>query len=144
MRSQIAQLEGRFRAQTLLDRTTPLLDVLRRRIGFKSSETDSGNTQHGWTKIEVRGDDSGCRSEIVTLLCFRKDVRNVVTLIAPRVHVDRREEDAKRRVQNESVLMKVMRETKTRSESKLVRVIQTLGKSLLPADKYKRHAILKR
>src|ERR1051325_2605602 len=141
MRSEIAQLESCFRAEALLDRATPLLDVLRRRVGLECRETNSRRTQYGGTKVEVIGDNAGRGNEIVTLLRFRENVRHVVTLVAPRIHVNRSEEDAECSMQNKAVLVNVMRDACTRSKSKLVRIVQTFGKALLPADEDERHAI---
>src|ERR1700754_1523216 len=98
VRSQIAEFERGVRPQTLLDRTTPLFDVLRRRVELESGKTNRRDTQHRWSKIQVTSDDRGRRSEIVALLRFGKDERHVVTLVAPRVHVDGSVKDAKRRV----------------------------------------------
>src|SRR5262249_27841658 len=94
--------------------------------------------------VEVTRHDSWRGSEIIALLCFRKHVRHVVSLVAPRVHIDRREKDSEARVQDESVLVQVVRNTDARSEIEFIGVVQTFRKTLLPADKYKRHAVLKR
>ena len=107
VRAEITELECSFSTETLLDRTAPLFDVLRRRVEFESSKADGRDAEYGWSKVEVTGNDAWRRSEIVALLRFRKDERHVVTLITPRVHIDRREEDAKRCVQYDAVLVKV-------------------------------------
>src|SRR4030095_8847131 len=114
MRAKIAQFESCFSAQALLDRSTPLLDVLRRRVGLKGGETNRCDAQYRRTKVQVSGNNPRCGSEVIALLRFRKDVGNVVTLVAPGVHVNRSEEDAERRMQNEAVLMKVMCDAKAR------------------------------
>ena len=49
----------------------------------------------------ARQDRRGWR-EVVALLRFREDVRNVMPLVAPRIHIHRREEDAERRVKNQA------------------------------------------
>ena len=80
----------------------------------------------------------------LSLCCVSgKTKRNVVALVTPRIHINRREEDAERCVQNDAVFVKVMRDARAWSEFELIRIVQTLGKALLPADKDKRHAILK-
>src|SRR5512132_4726621 len=104
MGSQVAKFQRHLWTETLLDRTTPLLDVLWRRVEFNGGETNSGCAQNCRTAVEVTGDDAGRRREIVTLLRFRKDVRNIVALVAPGVHVHRREEDAKRRMQHKPMI----------------------------------------
>jgi hypothetical protein len=93
MRSEITQLESCFRAQALLDRAAPLLYVLRWRVGLERCKADSRRAQNSGTKVEVIGDDARCGNEIVTLLRLRKNLRHVVTLVTPRVHVNRSEED---------------------------------------------------
>src|SRR6185369_3149238 len=142
MRAEIAELESRFRTETLLHRSAPLLDVLWRRISFESSETDRRRSQHGGGKVEVIRDDSRCGHEIIALLRVRKHKRHVVTLVAPRVHINRREEDSKRSMQNDAVLVQVVRDTKARRKLQFVGIVQTLRKALLATDKYSGHAVL--
>src|SRR5689334_17920502 len=97
MRTEIAELERGFSTETLFDGAAPLLDVLRRRVWFEGGETDGRSTQHRRREVKVTRNDDRGRNEVVALLCFRKHVRHVVTLITPRVHIDGREEDAKAR-----------------------------------------------
>ena len=108
VRAKITELECCFGAETLFNGAAPLLDVLRRRVKLESGKADSRDAQYCWSKVKVIGNNARRRNEVVALLSFRKDEWHVVTLITPRVHIDRREEDAKRRVQHEAVLMKVM------------------------------------
>src|SRR4026209_2379172 len=95
MRSKVSEFERGFVPKTLLNRAAPLFDVLRRRLGFEGSKTNSRYAKYRWPKVEVSGNDSRCGNEIITLLCFRKNIWNVVTLVAPRVHVYRRKEKTK-------------------------------------------------
>src|SRR5258707_658994 len=101
MRSQIAEFQRSLGAQSLLNGTAPLLDVLGWRVDLESSKADCGRAQDRWRKIEVTGNDAGSRCEVIALLCLRKHIRNIMTLIAPRIHINGREEDAKGRVQNQ-------------------------------------------
>src|SRR5882724_7027566 len=98
VRSEIAEFQGRLGAQTLLDRTTPLLDVLRWRVNLESSKAYGGRAQNRRREIEMTSDDTGSRSEVITLLRLRKNIRNIMTLVTPRIHIHRCEEDAKGRV----------------------------------------------
>jgi hypothetical protein len=82
--------------QTALHREAPLLDVLRWRLGIKRGETDRGLAEHRRTKIEMGGDNARGWNEIVTLLSLGENVRNIVALIAPRVHIHGREKNSKR------------------------------------------------
>ena len=144
MRSEIAEFESCFRAQALLDRATPLLYVLRRRVGLERCEADSRRTQYGGSKVEVTSDNAGSGNEIVTLLRFRKNERHIVALVTPRIHINRREENAESSVQDDAVFVNVMRDARAWSKIELIRIVQTFGKALLPTDKYERHAILER
>src|SRR3977135_3061907 len=102
MRSQIAQLQRGLFAQTLLDRTAPLLDVLRRRIDFESGKANCGCAEYSGREIEMTGHDTGGWSEVIALLRLGKNVRNVVPLVTPGIHVHRSEENAKGRVKDEA------------------------------------------
>src|SRR6185503_9052066 len=143
MRAEIAELKRCLCTETLLNRSAPLLDILWRRIGLEGSEANRRRSQHSRTEVEVTRDDSRCGHEIIALLRFRKHERHVVTLVAPRVHINRCEKDSERSVQNEAVLMQVVRDTEARRKFEFVGVVQTLRKPLLPADKYSRRPILK-
>src|ERR1700741_699985 len=93
MRTEVAEFKGCFGAKTLLYRCAPLLDILWRRIGFKSGETDRRRSQYRRAKIEMTGHDPCCGNEIVALLRFRKHIRHILTLVEPRVHINRCEKD---------------------------------------------------
>src|SRR6266478_3987800 len=98
MRSEIAEFQGGLGAQTFFYRTAPLLDVLRWRVYFKCGKADCGRAQNRRREIEMTGNDAGCRSEVIALLCLRKDIRNIMTLVTPRIHINGCEEKSKGRV----------------------------------------------
>src|SRR5206468_738215 len=76
--------------QALLNRRTPLLDVLRWRVRIHSGKADSCLSEHGLAEVELIGKERGRWGEVVALLGLRKHIRNVVALIAPGIHVHRR------------------------------------------------------
>src|ERR1041385_6476145 len=92
----------------------------------------------------MAGDDSRSRSEVVALLRLRKNVWHIVSLIAPGVHVNRREENSESGVKHNSMLRQVVRDSNARSKIQLVCVIKAFRKPLLPADENCRYAIMKR
>ena len=75
------------------------------RVGFEGCKTNRRCAEHCRREIEVTGNDARRRNEVIALLCFRKNKRNVVTLVAPRVHVYRGEENAEGCVQHDPVLV---------------------------------------
>src|SRR5258708_14588797 len=81
-------------------------------------------------------------SEVVTLLSFREYIGNIVALVTPRVHIYRREEDAKSRMQHNASARNVMRDAGARCESELAGIVQAFGISLLPTDENRWHAVL--
>src|SRR5262249_23243838 len=109
VRSEISGFERVRRAQALLERKAPLLNVLRRSVRIERSKTDGGLSQDRLAEIKVRSNDACCRNEVVALLTFRKYIRHVVALIAPRVHIDGREKDAVRRVNHDALARQMMR-----------------------------------
>src|SRR5689334_22913805 len=86
--------------------------------------------QHSGGKIEP----VNRRNKVIALISLRKDVWNVVPLIAPRVHVDRRIEDAVRGMQYDSHTRHVVCDTQARREVQFVGVHQTLGITVLPSN----------
>ena len=90
----------------------------------------------------MTADDAGRGSEVIALLRFRKNIGHVVSLVAPRIHVYRRKEDPKGRVQHDAVIRQVVRNAKPGSELKLIRIVQSLGIGLLAPDENERHAVL--
>src|SRR4030095_3454382 len=95
VRSKVAKFQRHLLTQTPLDRSTPLVDVLRWRIGFNSSKAHSGHAQNCRCEVEVSCHNASRWDEVIALLRHGKHVGNIVTLIAPGVHVYRRKEDAK-------------------------------------------------
>src|SRR5438874_11270681 len=95
MCSQISNFQGRFVTQAFLNRTAPLLDVLRRRVWIHGGEADYRLTQNCLSEIELVGKQRCGRGEIIALLRLREHVRNVVALMAPGVHIHWREKDSK-------------------------------------------------
>src|ERR1051325_2907668 len=57
---------------------------------------------------------TGRGSEVIALLRLRKYIRNVVTLVTPRIHIHWCKEDPERRVQNDPLLRPVMRDAVAR------------------------------
>src|SRR5207253_5482592 len=104
VRSKIADFHSGLGAQALLYGTAPLLDVLWRRVELESSKADCRRAQNRRREIEMTGHNAGCRSEVVALLRLWKDIRNIVTLITPRIHVDGCEENAEGRVKNQTMV----------------------------------------
>src|ERR1700730_7853500 len=141
MRSKVAKFQRRLWTQTLLDGPTPLLDILRRRVEFHGGEANGSCAQDRRPEVEVTRNDTSGRREIVTLLRFRKDVGNIVALVAPGIHVHRREEDPKRRMEHKSMIGDAVRNARTRREVKLVRSRQSFWKPLLATDENGRRAI---
>src|SRR5919206_11705 len=143
VRAEITEFESGFSAETFLDRSAPLFDVLRRGVGFEGGETHGGNTQYSRREVKVSGNYWRGRSEVVTLLRFRKHKRHVVALVAPCVHVDGSKEDAERSMQHNAVLVQIVRDAKARRKLHFFGVVKASRKSLLPADENSRHAVLK-
>src|SRR5687768_18402277 len=86
----------------------------------------------------MTGNDAWRRNEVVALLRLRKDKRNVVSLVTPRVHIHWCEENSERRVQHDSVLMQVVGDPYARSKIKFIGIAQSFRKSLLPANEHGR------
>ena len=81
-------------------------------------EADHCRAQHRLRKVEAV--DAGC--EVVALLRDRKDQRDVVQLVAPRVQIDRRIEDPIRPVEHDASRLDVMGDPEAGRKAKLVRV----------------------
>ena len=134
VRAEVAEFERGRGPETLLDGQAPLLDVLRRRVRVEGGEADGRASEHGLTEVEVRRDYPCGGREIVALLRFGEDVRDVVALVAPGVHVNGRVEDAEGPVEHKPQARDVLRDAEARGEVKLVRVHESGGKPLLSAD----------
>src|ERR1051325_5607529 len=98
------------------------------------SKADGRLSKYRSAEIEMRGENSCRRREVVALLGFREDVRNVVSLIAPRIHVNGSEENSKRRMYNNAEFGYRLRETKARCEVVGIGVFKTLWKAVLPSN----------
>ena len=101
-RAEIADFEGGFAAQALLDRRAPMLDILCGGMEIEGHKADRGRAENGAIEVERRpglggGEQRSRRSEIVELLGFRKNKGNVVALIAPGIQVHGGKENALRR-----------------------------------------------
>jgi hypothetical protein len=82
VRSQVSNLERCLMPEAFLDRTAPLLDVLRRSMRVHGGEAYRSLAEHGMPEIELRR-QNGCRgSEVIALLRFRENIRHVVPLVA--------------------------------------------------------------
>src|SRR5882672_27212 len=81
------------------------------------------------------------RSEVIALLCLRKDIRDIVSLVAPGIHINRREENTKGGVQHDPAAGNVVRDSSARCEPELVGVVQTIWVALLSADENERHTV---
>src|SRR5438128_10734471 len=95
---QIANFQRRILPKALLHRTIPLLDVLRGRMWVERREAHRRRwqralTQYWSTEVESTRKQGCGRREVIRLLCFRKDIRHVVSLVAPGILVDRCNED---------------------------------------------------
>src|SRR5205823_3625622 len=82
--AEIPEFQRGLVSQALLHREAPLLNVLRRSMRVHGRKADGGFAQH-WSP-EIKPVDGW--SEIVTLLGFRKHIRNIVALVAPGIHVN--------------------------------------------------------
>ena len=87
-RSEIPEFQRSVAPQAFLHGSIPLLNVLRRRVRVEGRETygrgrQRSDAEHGRAEIQAGVEESSRRSEVVSLLGFREDVRNVVALITP-------------------------------------------------------------
>src|SRR5690242_19051196 len=92
--AEVPDLNRGAAAQALLERAAPLLNVLRRCMRFLAGEADGCLPQRCLPEIQLRRVKRGWRREVVGLLRFGKYVRNIVTLVAPGVHIHRGEENS--------------------------------------------------
>ena len=100
-------------------------------------ETDRGLAEHGRRKVKLAGIERRRRREVVALLRFRKNVWNVMPLIAPGVHVNWREEDSKRRMVHQTFWQR-LRQSKSRCEIARVGIPQPARIAVLSANKNRR------
>src|ERR1051326_4093394 len=116
MRSEITNFQSGLGSETLLDRAAPLLDVLSRSIKFKRGKADRGRAQHGRRKVEMTIENAGRRNEIIALLRLRKNIGDIVPLVAPGIHVYRSKENPEGAVGNDPQARHMVREAKPRRE----------------------------
>src|SRR5579863_3393158 len=140
--TEIAHFQGCIFSQTFLHGAVPLLNVLRRSMRIEGRKADRrcrqwARTQDWSAEIQsVRIER--CRGrEVVRLLGFGEHIRNVVTLVAPRVLIYRREEDAVRGMQREPAVGKALGDSYARRKVVLIRIHQTFRIPLSPADEYR-------
>ena len=136
--AQITDLDGRFRSQLLFDRSTPLLDILRRRVQLKGGEAGHGCADH--RRGEVERSDRG--NEGIALRGLGEDERLVVALVAPGVHIDRRVEDAVGNVRHKAQSRNALRQAQPWREPQPVGIHQASRISVLAADEDLGHAIV--
>src|SRR5579885_2299138 len=102
-------------------------------------KTDRGLAKNGLAEVELtREEGSGC-GEIICLLSVRKDIWDIVTLIAPGVHIHGRIEDTERGVIHEAVGQR-LRETYARRDVMRVGILQPAWIAVLSSDKDGRNA----
>src|SRR5579884_43214 len=146
-RAEVADFDRCIPAESFLHGCVPLLDVLRWRMRIKSRETNSGGgqwsrAQHRRPEIETRREQRRWRREVVGLLRLWEDVRDVVALIAPRIQVNRRVEDAISAAQDQPLSRQILRDAEARREVELAGIHQSLGIALFPSDENLRSPIL--
>src|SRR5215475_6107151 len=103
-RSKITDLHRRVSPEALFERQIPLLDVLRWRVRIERGEAYSGLAEH--RRCEIEADERG--NEVVALTRLRENKRDIVALVAPRVHVYRRVEDAISGANHQAVFRQIL------------------------------------
>src|SRR5262249_30562793 len=74
MDAEISDFQRGLLAEALFHRSTPLLDILGRRVELDRGEADRCSAQYGLAKVEP-GSDEGCgRRKVVGLLGFGEDI----------------------------------------------------------------------
>src|SRR6266852_9530168 len=124
-RAEITDFESRFAAEAFFNGGAPLLDVFGRRVGIEGGEADGGSTEHCGCEIQgslrLRRRKQRCRRrEIIKLLRLRKNVGDVVALVAPGVEIDWRKENAVGAVDDEAEARKILRDAQAGREVALV------------------------
>src|SRR5215813_3930176 len=114
-RSNVAHFECSARSQCLLNLQVPLVNVLRRSVRIKCCETHGGGRQcacaeHRSAEIQTGREQGRRRREIVSLLCLREDVRNVVALVTPRILIDRSKEEPIAPAKHQTNIWQIFRE----------------------------------
>src|SRR5690348_3963329 len=130
VRAEISDLEGGVLTEALFDGEAPLLNVLSGRVSLHAGEADGSNAEDWRCEIEA----GQGRGEVVALLRDGKNIRNVVALIAPAVHVHGSEENAVGAVKNDPPRGNVAREAEARSEVSRLKVLEPLGVAVLASN----------
>src|SRR5579864_9011282 len=100
-RTDITDFHRSVGVQTLLHGGIPLLDILRGRMRVECGKADGGGrersgAQYRGAEIHATGKQRRWRSEIIGLLRFRENVRDIMALVAPSIQIHRRKENAVR------------------------------------------------
>src|SRR2546423_5217745 len=90
----------------------------------------------------MAGYNAGGRREVIALLGFRKDIRHIVALVTPGIHVHRRKENPEGRMQNDPATWHIVRDAEPGGELKFVWIVQTFRISLLAADENRGYAVV--
>src|SRR5256714_2875968 len=90
----------------------------------------------------MAGYNAGGRREVIALLSFRKDIRHIVALVTPGIHVHRREENPEGRMQHDPATRHIVRDAEPGGELKFVWIVQTFRISLLAADENRGRAVV--
>src|SRR5262245_23574258 len=109
----IPDFQRRIVSQTLLQRGTPLLDVLRRGIRVKCGKALDSLTHNRPREVEAVNP----RCEVIALLRERKDDGRVMQLVAPGVHVHRGVEDSIGGPKDKAGLVEVMSQPNARGKT---------------------------
>src|SRR5581483_10053369 len=128
----------RLLPEALFHRQIPLLDVLRRRVRVEGGKAHRRLAEDG--RGEIKAEERG--GEVIALPRLGENVRDVVPLVAPRVHIYRRVEDAVSGAHDEAPGRNVLRDAEPRGEVEFSRVHQTFGVAELAADEDRGLAIL--
>ena len=133
--------------KALLRRAVPLLHVLRGSVRIKSRETDRGGrqsprAQNRCAEIHAGVEERRWRREVIGLLRLRKNIWDVVPLVAPSVQIYRRKKDSIGRMEHEADAWKVFGDSQARRKVMLIGVHQPSRITQLPADKNGRNAVV--
>src|ERR1035437_6218520 len=134
--AEVADFKRGLTAQLLLERGAPLLNVLRRRVQLQRGETHHRGAQYRRGKVQRR--DAG--NIRVALRGQRENIRHVVALVAPCIHVNRRIEDAVGHVGHHAKAGEVLSQTEARREVGVVGIHKALRIAVLSTDKYLRRS----
>src|ERR1043165_3886182 len=106
-----------------------------------SSEADGGLSKHRCSEVEMRGQNSCCRSEVVALLCLWENIGDIVALVTPGIHVNRSKENSKCRMNDNAELRHGLRKAETRREIMGIGVFETFWKTILSSYEDRGHPV---